>query len=120
MKKSEFRKLIREEIRKVINEAVTINIVDTFHRYNVATITGTNTQSEIVDYLGDWKYVYNGSPDQLVKELIKVKAIHKASGKYTESDSERDTIRSRSLPRAARPLYKGIKALGSKLKKVKV
>lgn len=64
--------------------------------------------SEIVDYLGDWKYVFAGSPDQLVKELIKVKAVYKASGKYTESDTERDTI------------YKGIKALGSKFKKVKV
>ena len=86
----------------------TIYIVDTFQDYNVATITGTKTQSEIKERFADWKYVFAGSPDQLVKELIKVKAIHKASGKYIESDTERDSVR------------KGIKALGSKLKKVKV
>ena len=192
MKKSEFKQLIREEIRKVLNEAVTIDptlkdklkvalaarkrdpedenahnavevvltqiykkagrkdakelasanmedestmtgplsavmslindtlsepkstskgkpiyIVDTFQDYDVATIKATPAGSEIKERFANWKYIYNGSPEQLVKELIKIKAVHTASGKYIESDTERDSIR------------KGIKALGSKLKKVK-
>lgn len=85
----------------------TIYIVDTLQDYDVAAIKATPAGSEIKERFASWKYVFAGSPEQLVKELIKVKAVHKASGMYIESDTERDSIR------------KGIKALGSKLKKVK-
>ena len=92
---------------KSASKGKSIYIVDTFQDYDVATIKATPAGSEIKERFADWKYVFAGSPEQLVKELIKIKAVHTASGKYIESDTERDSIR------------KGIKALGSKLKKVR-
>ncbi len=93
MKATEFRKLIREEVRRALKEEditsapETIGIKDATGRSVIATITKTSTGSQI-EKPGMWKYSYAGSPMDLVVSLFMSRAVYTKSGKYLETSED--------------------------------
>ena len=91
MKATEFRKLIREEVSKVLKEEdntnapETIGIKDALGRSVIATITKTSTGSQI-EKPGTWKYSYAGSPMDFFTSLFFSRAVRIVNGKYVEME----------------------------------